>query len=198
MGGAYGWLFPISSTLANVGIGIDLAVYKKKRLNINKEFKKYFSQIQQESKLVLIENSCAGFTLPYGNEMPALYSGNKVIIGDAASMINPLTGEGIFYAMQAGKMLACHVASCTGSAPRLTKALADFSDSYKKSFEEHFRLNLMLKKILASPFAGFAFKKIASQEQVLDKAMNIIMGNGSHLSSSNFKIRLLKKMTGVK
>lgn len=196
-GGAYGWIFPVSATMANIGVGIDLSVYKKKRLNINSEFKEYMAAKQREMKMELIKNSCSGYTLPYGNEMPAFIGGNKVLIGDAASMINPLTGEGIYYAMQAGQMLASHIAEYMDSEEKLSSSLAAFSVSYKKKFEEHYRLNLMLKKILASPFAGIAFKRMAGREDMLDKAMNIIMGNGSHFYSGSFKMSILKRLTGT-
>jgi flavin-dependent dehydrogenase len=112
-------------------------------------------------------------------------------------MINPLTGEGIFYAMKAGQMLASHLAGALHSPEHTSRALAAFSISYKNSFQEHFRLNLLLKKILASPIAGILFKRMANREKILDKAMNVIMGNGHQLYNSSIKMRLLKKITGT-
>jgi geranylgeranyl reductase family protein len=196
-GSAYGWVFPVSSNRANIGVGIDLSIYKKQRLNIHSLFKQYTETKKQEIKLTLDENSLSGFTLPYGSKLPPLFSGNKALIGDAASMINPLTGEGIFYAMKAGQMLASHLAGALHSPEHTSRALAAFSISYKNSFQEHFRLNLLLKKILASPFAGILFKRMANREKILDKAMNVIMGNGHQLYNSSIKMRLLKKITGT-
>lgn len=43
-----------------------------------------------------------GHPLPYGNALDRPWSGNTLLIGDAAGLADPLLGEGIFYALLSG------------------------------------------------------------------------------------------------
>jgi flavin-dependent dehydrogenase len=45
--------------------------------------------------------------LPFASSSPKRNKNfNVALIGDASSMINPMSGEGIFYGMEAGYLLA--------------------------------------------------------------------------------------------
>jgi len=174
---SYGWVFPVSADTANIGIGVDADVHKKKNVNLNHELEKYFSCIKPWFNPELIPGTRSGYPLPYGSQLPILVHGNKVLIGDAASMINPLTGEGIFYGMQAGKMLAEHIANSFAANDQLQKNLTEFSTHFTRHFKSHYQFNLAIKKTLASPFAAFFLKRIAKDSARLNKAMGIILGN---------------------
>ncbi|WP_320171487.1 geranylgeranyl reductase family protein [Maridesulfovibrio sp.] len=47
-----------------------------------------------------------GFPLPYGNYMKNPCFGRTLLAGDAAGIVEPLFGEGIFYALQSGRYAA--------------------------------------------------------------------------------------------
>lgn len=48
-----------------------------------------------------------GAMLPFGNMMPRpVWGGNVYFVGDAAGLVEPLTGEGIYYALQSGQYAA--------------------------------------------------------------------------------------------
>lgn len=47
-----------------------------------------------------------GFPLPYGNYMKNPCFGRTILAGDAAGIVEPLFGEGIFYALQSGRYAA--------------------------------------------------------------------------------------------
>lgn len=183
---AYGWVFPVSENTANIGIGVDMDVHKRKSINLNHELDKYLAYIKDAFEPELIPGTRSGYPLPYGSGLPDLVYGNKVLIGDAASMINPLTGEGIFYGMQAGKMLAEQIAESFESDALLQKGLLQFADNFTRQFKKHYQFNLTIKKTLASPFAGFFLKRIARNTNRLNKAMGIILGNTATFDLSDF------------
>ena len=118
---AYGWLFPIDHKRANVGIGIDVDNYKKHSMHIEKLLSLY--QKDLGSHISYDDNSALTYILPYGSELPRLAypESNAALIGDAGSMINPLTGEGIFYGMYAGHVLGQLLAAELRSNPRLVR-----------------------------------------------------------------------------
>lgn len=47
-----------------------------------------------------------GFPLPYGNFIKKPHYGKTFFVGDAAGLVEPLFGEGIFYALQTGRYVA--------------------------------------------------------------------------------------------
>ncbi|MEP7141221.1 MAG: geranylgeranyl reductase family protein [Ferruginibacter sp.] len=192
---SYGWFFPFSKDLANIGIGVNVDVYKKYKINLNKEFDNYLLFLKDKMQLELIPGSRGGYPLPYGSQMPKLVHGNKVLIGDAASMINPLTGEGIYYGMYAGKALAANIAGSFGSGDELGTALQKFSVDFQNRFQNHYKLNLRIKNLLSSPFSGILLKALAKDKVLLGKVMGIMLGNSNSFNVENFSLKVIKKST---
>ncbi|MFT3703850.1 MAG: geranylgeranyl reductase family protein [Agriterribacter sp.] len=186
---SYGWVFPVSATTANIGIGVDMDVHKKKNINLNTELDKYLLFLREDFQPEIIGGTRSGYPLPYGSELPKLVYNNKVLIGDAASMINPLTGEGIYYGMQAGKMLAEHIAVNFNATDTLQQSLAAFEEAFTGNYKNHYQFNLTIKKVLASPFAGFFLKRMAKDQQRLNKVMGIILGNTSKIDLKDFSLK---------
>jgi len=92
----YMWCFPKSEYTLNIGIGgvtIDKGSLKAllhKNLQIHKA-------------ITVKERRKTGFgILPSGNPLPSMVYPGLLVCGDAASQVNPLTGEGIAPAMTAG------------------------------------------------------------------------------------------------
>ncbi len=96
---AYAWSFPLGDGRANVGYGEVLPsggplqrAYLLRRLD------------------ELLPRAAVGATdwrahhLPLSSGRPRLPDGRVLFVGDAASLINPMTGEGIYYAVLSGSL----------------------------------------------------------------------------------------------
>ena len=62
-----------------------------------------------EERGVIVENvrKEKSYLLPFASYRPSNnYEKNVALVGDASSMINPMSGEGIFYGMESGYLLA--------------------------------------------------------------------------------------------
>lgn len=193
LGYSYGWLFPISHSTANIGIGIDKDVYKRKNINLNEALDNYVQQVSRSTPVEIIPGTRAGFPLPYGTCMPALHKGNKVLIGDAASMINPLTGEGIYYALFAGKLLAGHISEAHQQKHSLTTALSIFEVDFRHRFTRHYQLNQKIKNLLSSPFSGIVMRTLHAQPELLHKVMHVILGNAPGLETKELLPKIIRK-----
>lgn len=88
----YGWVFPKSEKIVNIGVGGLKSNLKEK---IRKLLKKY-----SISKL----NRIKGAPVPVGGIKKPLRIGKVNIVGDAAGMVMPVTGEGIRFALMAGRL----------------------------------------------------------------------------------------------
>lgn len=93
-------MFPISSRLANLGIGdADKSYFKKLEEGFDWWIKKNDAKVIW--KRVWHENTELNPKIFYN-------VGKKLVIsiGDRAGLVNPLTAEGIYYAMKSGRVLA--------------------------------------------------------------------------------------------
>lgn len=98
----YAWVFPNKDKVV-VGIGGLL-----KELN-NKDFKNIFTQFLRslglDKKTIdgCIEE-IRGHPIPFGNFVENPVYKNSILIGDAAGLVNPVTGEGIYYAQRSAEI----------------------------------------------------------------------------------------------
>ncbi len=104
----YAWVFPKKNTL-NIGIGeFQSALPKDKpRVPLKETYEKFIATLKEKNLLPKdfpIEN-LKGATLPIF-PLKDTYSDRVVLCGDAAGFINPITGEGIYYAMVSGQLAA--------------------------------------------------------------------------------------------
>ena len=108
----YFWLFPAGNGTANIGIGLSKDEAKKKDRNLrdildqvinSDRFKGRFKNAEAMEKPV-------GWNLPLGRIKRANHGNGYMLLGDAAGLVDPFTGEGIGNAMVSG-MYASRVAS---------------------------------------------------------------------------------------
>ncbi len=105
----YFWIFPLDSGLANVGAGLLTKDFKKRKINLrdwmmneiktNPLFKDRFRNATLASEV-------KAWSLPFGSKRRKNHGNGFVLVGDAASLIDPFTGEGIGNAMTSGNLAA--------------------------------------------------------------------------------------------
>ncbi len=105
----YFWIFPLPNGEANVGLGILSKVVKKKRLDLKKLLLHIIDthpEIAPRFKHAKRIDEIRGYGLPLGSKRRALSGERFMLTGDAASLIDPFSGEGIGNAMKSGKLAA--------------------------------------------------------------------------------------------
>jgi flavin-dependent dehydrogenase len=119
-------------------------------------------------------------------DMPRLAFPAKpaALIGDAASMINPLTGEGIFYGMEAGMQLGKKLADAQKRSSDFATALAQYERQFRRTFTWHFRGNWFLRKLLERPrVMERIIRSGAKNRDLCCDYVEYVMGNDSNLSA---------------
>ena len=123
----YYWIFPKSDHLS-VGIGS----FRNKAKGLLGLFK----QTLNELEINFADNQIKAHPLPYYSGRQCLTKDKILLCGDAAGLVDPLTGEGIQHAITSGKLAAQAIA---------TQRI----DSYDRQIEENFSRNLNWAKVLA-------------------------------------------------
>jgi len=179
---AYGWVFPIDNHTANIGVGIDVSRYQERKRHLNTLLQDYEGLLQNVSCDLSTKMS---FILPYGSQLPRLSfpDQNAALIGDAGSMVNPLTGEGIFYGMWAGAEVAKHIA--TSLQRSIPSYLYRYEAEFRAKFEDHYKTNQIMKKRVAHPvWCDFVLSACANDKKLLGELIDLMMGDRKHLSLS--------------
>ncbi|MGQ9805543.1 MAG: NAD(P)/FAD-dependent oxidoreductase [Chlorobiales bacterium] len=105
----YFWIFPLPNGEANVGLGILSQVVKNKRLDLKKLLLQVIQthpEIAPRFKHAKMIDEIRGYGLPLGSKRRTLSGERFMLTGDAASLIDPFSGEGIGNAMKSGKIAA--------------------------------------------------------------------------------------------
>ncbi len=94
----YAWIFPNKNRLV-AGMG---GLHRK-----NKNLTAAFNAFLDDYHISNIDLSNAkGHPLPYGNFMKKPVQGNLLLVGDAAGLVDPMLGEGIYQAHKSGELAA--------------------------------------------------------------------------------------------
>ncbi len=127
----YFWIFPMTNNRVNVGLGMLSASVSKNKINLKKELDRIVSEhpeISKRFKNAKPLETVKGWGLPLGSKKRKLSFNRLLFCGDAASIIDPFTGEGIGNAMISAKY----------AADVLSKAVKenDFSEALLKEYDE--------------------------------------------------------------
>ena len=108
----YFWIFPLSNNEANVGFGMLSSVIAKHKIDLKQCLHKIITEIPEVAtrfaEAIPLE-TVKGFGLPLASKKYNLSGNRFMLCGDAASLIDPISGEGIETAMESGKFAAQHI-----------------------------------------------------------------------------------------
>lgn len=151
----YFWIFPLPNGNANVGAGMLSNEISKQRVDLKKMMTdtiKTHPEISKRFEGAVLEDSIKGWGLPLGSKKRTISGNNFMLCGDAASLIDPFTGEGIAPAMLSGK-IAAEVAKIAIEANDYSSEFLSRYDNklYSKTWNET-RLSFMLQKLTRRPW----------------------------------------------
>ncbi|MCM3925561.1 FAD-dependent monooxygenase [Frankia sp. AiPs1] len=135
----YGWVFPVSNEVVNLGVGLPVSVLREKSLNLHVLLKSYTADLRARGFSLEDPGGGSAHHLPHAGKIPPMSHPRAVLIGDAAATINPLSGEGIAYGMVAAEMLADTLGDWNGiDHAALRIGLQTFERRFRRRFRLHF------------------------------------------------------------
>jgi menaquinone-9 beta-reductase len=186
---AYAWYFPGSGTTANIGLGVTVRDHQKRKLDLNAMLVDFCDVLTGRGFVLDQPTGVRTYTLPLASKLPRLAHPRAVLIGDAGSMINPVSGEGIFYGMAAGDMVGSACAPLIARNTDPSAALADFEQRFRKRFVRHYRSNAAAQWMLRSTaWSRLAIRAAARDERVLTNAVQLLFGEGSITPATTLRL----------
>jgi len=154
----YFWIFPLENGLANVGIGMRMSDARKHNVNLQKAMQEMlatnplFAERFKDAKMV---SQMKAWSLPLGSKRRVVHADNVLLVGDAAGLVDPFSGEGIGNAMLSGRLAA----QAADEALAAGDTSAQFLSVYEKRLWDAIGAELSL---------SYTMQKLGSVQWLLD------------------------------
>jgi len=179
----YGWNFPKKGS-RTIGLGAVKGVDQ----DVKARMARYLKLHGVEPDSVKIK----GAHLPFGDYKKMPGRGNVMLVGDAAGFVDPLTGEGLAYAMESGA-LAAEAAAEALKAGHPDRAFAGYHKRVKYIQGELDKANKLRQYAFSSKLSGIFREKLASSKTMRQAFFDLLEGEASY---SDIEKRVSKQLLG--
>ncbi|MBS3060661.1 MAG: geranylgeranyl reductase family protein [DPANN group archaeon] len=164
----YFWIFPTQNPgEANIGLCIIEKYSKQRKINIRNEVNRVIKEetlFKERFVNAELVSEMRGWNLPLGSlKSKKVYNG-ALLIGDAANLIDPITGEGIGNALLTAKFAIDAIADAIETGDFSERGLKSYDEMIEKEIWPELKLNTRLTKLGRSKFLMNLFFNKASKD----------------------------------
>lgn len=170
MRGGYGWVFPKKDHLS-VGVGSPLR--QAKRLKYG-----YQATLESHGLKDCPATMIRSHWLPVRRKGMAIQSGRCLLLGDAAGLVDPVTGEGIHNAVRSARIAAPVIERY------LHGSVANFRE-YETAVDEQIMPELKAARALARGFAwfpGLVFAAVERNDRLWNACCRLLRGEDTYVT----------------
>ncbi len=174
----YLWIFPMAGGKANVGLGILSSDLKRKHpATILQEAVSSHPSIAPRFANARLEGRIGGWAIPNGSYRKGNTGDGWVLVGDAASLVDPFSGEGVGNALSSGKYAAMAINSALesdkGDGPLPATSLSAYEENVSRFLRpdmanSHRLQRLSRHRFLLNLFIGRAADKPEVRQTLID------------------------------
>lgn len=171
----YFWIFPLKGGYANVGVGIRSDIAGKKKINLRQKmleiiethpsFKERFIHAKPEGRI-------DGYGLPLGSKKRKISGEGYLLLGDAASLIDPFTGEGIGNGMISGLKAAEVIHNCIQDNNFSEGSLSVYDELVYKRLWPELNLSKKMQELVRFPWLFNLVVNKANRSKTLREAIS--------------------------
>jgi geranylgeranyl reductase family protein len=193
----YLWIFPLPNGSANVGLGMRTDHISKGKVNLKKALNDIlknnprFSARFEDAEL---DGKVLGFPLPLGSKKRKISGDGYLLIGDAASLIDPLTGEGIGNAIVSGKIAGEIVQQAIENQAFDAKFLKQYDKAIYRELWRELKISHQLQRMMQYPWIVNILSSIALRSKEFTSVMTAMFTDvdlRKKLRDPRFYFRLL-------
>ncbi len=165
----YIWIFPMANNKANVGIGMLAGDVSEKKINLKNLLEKFINEnpdISNRFKEAKQTGKYEAWRIPLGTKKREISGERFLLAGDAASLVDPFTGEGVGNAIRSGRIAAEHIKKCFEKN--------QFSEKFNRAYDKEIyhrmwkelKLSCTLQKLFKHPkLINYAIRKANNNEE---------------------------------
>ena len=167
----YFWLFPAGDNRANIGLGLSKRYVKKNKKNLVELLKvvtqsNFFRERFSEAKPI---EKPVGWNLPMGSIHRKNHGDGFMLLGDAAGLIDPFTGEGIGNAMLSAKYAIKVLKEAIDNQDTSEKSLSIYDKILWNEIGPELKISTNLQKLARSKFLlNFVINRASRNEKIKD------------------------------
>jgi geranylgeranyl reductase family protein len=170
---AYAWTFPIGDGRANVGYGEILRGNPVSRAHLLDRLAALLPDLDTAAV-----NDLRAHLLPLSTHRPPVGRGRLLLAGDALSLINPFTGEGIFYAVLSGALAGTAAAQAVRDGAATTAA-DRYAEAFRRRLGRHLRHSAAAARLGQRPWiVDGAVRAARADGRVFDVMVELGLGDG--------------------
>jgi len=147
----YGWVFPLADGSVNIGVGFLEVDIRKGDPNLKRQLGRFLSVLDHKGFVFENLRGEQGHSLPLGNSKLPIHDNGAFLVGDAAGMINPLSGEGVSYLARAAELIADYLSRVSLADLRkgeLHDAERLYGEAFRAEYRRHFKSNYWATRAL--------------------------------------------------
>ena len=177
----YGWVFPLSPTTANVGAGYFPRRGQSARPTSPRQVLDEFLANRIMARRVASARVCGpikGYPLRFDFPTARLAVPGLLVIGEAAGLVNPLTGEGIDYALESAETAAEDVAHALRHGLSAAQLAAAHTRAQRARFQRTFLTISRVRDFYFRPFLLNRAARAANKHDDFRRTlMQVCLGN---------------------
>lgn len=193
----YLWIFPLPGGAANVGLGMLTRDLSRSGMNLRRrlpELLQAHPRFAERFRHAELEGPVQGFGLPLGSRRRPVSGERFLLTGDAASLIDPFSGEGIGNAMISGRLAAAHIRRAFEQHDFSAQALAAYDEALFRKIGSELQLSYRMQQLVRYPWLFNWVVRRANQNPSLRTLMTMMFENldiRRELSRPSFYGRLI-------
>jgi geranylgeranyl reductase family protein len=182
----YAWCFPKWDELS-IGIGCRM----DRMSNLKGSWRDFVSMLERTRGIRVDPDSRRAFRVPIGGCEKRVIARRTMLIGDAAGLVSPISGEGIYYAIESGLIAADIAKNATESRnPHLVR---NYQDIIKTSICRELNASMFIANIIYKSSSNIELIcKIIQADPVMGELMLDIIAATKPLPQ--LKIALIKRL----
>ena len=140
----FGWVFPVSDGLANVGVGLVAELAKKFDLDLNRFFDRLVERLRcwalDEGWRIDVEKPSGWPIKTYGGARRNFFE-RGLLIGEAGCFVDPMNGEGIPLALESAGLAATTISAAFERGEFGYEILSQYEQNWRSAFDLDLRVS---------------------------------------------------------
>lgn len=177
----YGWVFPISKTSANIGAGFFARGRDKARMPASPQAAfEQFTSIPALQKMIghaAQTSPVKGYPLRVDFATAPTFGKRILLVGEAAGLVNPVSGDGIDYALESGRIAGEHLRRMLDSGDFSAARHQEYDALLRERYQDLFVFCARIRDLcLKRPYLNTLMRVAAYREDLAMALIQVVLG----------------------